>query len=406
MSAVTALEKEENPWRPAHDTMRDSRDTRGISAAAQARPRRIPIAEIPMLTIPQPAKHALEWPEALAKAKQAMSQIDGAQMLTDSFGRKHTYLRISLTERCNLRCQYCMPEQGVNLTPTSRLLTQDEIIRLARLFVDAGVTKVRLTGGEPTVRKDLLEITQRLGALPGLTSLAMTSNGVTLPRMLPQLKTAGLTAINVSCDTLRPERFEVMTRRRGLDKVLAAISCAEELGYDPVKVNVVVMRGVNDDELGDFVELTRQRPLNVRFIEYMPFDDNVWSDKKMVGYKEMVEAVERRFPQGLERQQDPQGEVAKNFNVRGFRGSVSFITSMTHAFCGDCNRLRLLADGSLKVCLFGATEVSLRDALRGGASDDDLRAVISAAVDRKKAAHAGMFELARTKNRAMVTIGG
>ncbi len=223
----------------------------------------------------------------------------------------------------------------------------------------------------------------------------------------PPRHPAGLSAINISLDSLRPDRFETLTRRRGHQRVLAAIDTALRLGYNPVKVNVVVMRGVNDDEVPAFVELTRHAPVNVRFIEFMPFDDNAWgSGSKMVGYREMVAAVRQAFPQGLERLCDPAGEVAKNFRVPGFKGSVSFITSMTHAFCGDCNRLRLLADGSLKVCLFGANEVSLRDAVREGASDEELRLIVSAAVDRKKAAHAGMFDLARTKNRAMVTIGG
>lgn len=198
-----------------------------------------------------------------------------------------------------------------------------------------------------------------------------------------------------------------MTRRskEGHHRVMAAIDSAVNLGFDPVKVNVVVMKGVNDDEVADFVGLTRDKPINVRFIEYMPFDGNVWSDSKMVSYKSMVAAISERFGD-MERLEDPQGEVAKNFRIPGHQGAVSFVTSMTSAFCGDCNRLRVMADGNLKVCLFGANEVSLRDAMREGATNDDLKAVVSAAVDRKKAAHAGMFELARTKNRAMVKIGG
>ncbi|KAK9811433.1 hypothetical protein WJX72_003867 [[Myrmecia] bisecta] len=327
-------------------------------------------------------------------------------MLTDTFGRKHTYLRISLTERCNLRCMYCMPEEGVDLTPGDHLLSSDEIVHVAKLFVEAGVDKIRLTGGEPTLRKDIVELTGRLHALPGLRSIGITTNGIALRRKLADLQANGLSLLNISLDTLRADRFEHMTRRRGHERVLETIEDAIRLGYNPLKVNVVVMRGVNDDEIPDFVELTRHKPINVRFIEYMPFDGNVWSDRKMVTYKEMLTAVAKRFPEGLERLQDPKGEVAKNFRVPGFRGSVSFITSMTKAFCGDCNRLRIMADGNLKVCLFGANEVSLKSALKEGATDDDLRAIISAAVDRKKAAHAGMFEIAQTRNRAMVKIGG
>ncbi|KFM22739.1 Cyclic pyranopterin monophosphate synthase, mitochondrial [Auxenochlorella protothecoides] len=326
-------------------------------------------------------------------------------MLTDSFGRVHSYLRISLTERCNLRCLYCMPDEGVELTPALHLLSSEEILRLARLFVSAGVDKIRLTGGEPTLRKDLVRLVASLSALPGLASIGITTNGLTLGRQLAALRSAGLTHLNISLDTLRPDRFVTLTRRQGHARVLASIQEAIAQGYDPVKVNVVVMRGVNDDEIADFVEMTRHAPINVRFIEYMPFDGNVWSDKKMVTYREMRGAVEAEFGP-LEPILSPAGEVARNFRCQGFTGSVSFITSMTKAFCSDCNRLRLMADGNLKVCLFGANEVSLRDAMREGASEEDLAAVISAAVYRKKAAHAGMFELAATANRAMVKIGG
>jgi cyclic pyranopterin phosphate synthase len=321
--------------------------------------------------------------------------------------RKHTYLRISLTERCNLRCTYCMPAEGVELTPGGALLTAAEVQRLAALFVRAGVTKVRLTGGEPTVRRDLVDIARGIGALPGLETLAMTTNGLALARSLPALRAAGLSALNISLDTLRPERFEALTRRPGHARVLAAIDAALSAGFGPVKVNCVVMRGVNDDEIGDFVGLTRSTPVNVRFIEYMPFDDNVWATSKLVPFAEMrAAAAAAAGPAGLVRLDDPAGEVAKNYRAPGHVGTVSFVTSMTHAFCGDCNRLRLLADGSLKVCLFGASEVSLRDALRSGATDEELGWVIGAAVQRKRAAHAGMHEIAATRNRAMVTIGG
>lgn len=349
---------------------------------------------------------ALDWREVVAAMRASQQTISGERMLTDTFGRRHTYLRISLTERCNLRCLYCMPEEGVDLTPSSQLMTTEEVMRVARLFVGAGVDKIRLTGGEPTLRPDLPELVGRMAALSGVKAVGITTNGIVLDRRMEQLREAGLTLLNISLDTLRPERFEAMTRRRGHDRVLRSIHAAVRCGFDPVKVNVVVMRGVNDDEIPDFVELTRHHPINVRFIEYMPFDGNVWSDTKMVPYRDMVAAVEGAFPQGLERCRDPRGEVAKNFKVPGFRGSVSFITSMTSAFCSDCNRVRVMADGNLKVCLFGANEVSLRDAMRDGASDDDLRYIVSAAVDRKRAAHAGMFELAKSPNRAMIKIGG
>lgn len=328
-----------------------------------------------------------------------------SDMLIDSFGRFHNYLRISLTERCNLRCRYCMPAEGVELTPSSELLTHDEIIRLADLFVSEGVDKIRLTGGEPTIRKDIEDICSHLSNLKGLKTLAMTTNGIVLAKKLPKLKECGLGAINISLDTLVPAKFEFMTRRKGHARVMESINAAIELGYNPVKVNCVVMRGVNDDEICDFVELTREKPINVRFIEFMPFDGNVWNIKKLVSYAEMLDRVRQRF-KDVKRLQDHATDTAKNFKIDDHYGSISFITSMTEHFCSGCNRLRLLADGNFKVCLFGPSEVSLRDPLRAGFDNVGLKEIIGAAVKRKKAAHAGMFDIAKTANRPMIHIGG
>lgn len=328
-----------------------------------------------------------------------------SDMLVDSFGRMHTYLRISLTERCNLRCHYCMPAEGVQLTPNPQLLSQHEILRLANLFVTSGVDKIRLTGGEPTIRKDIHQICFQLSNLKGLKTLAITTNGLVLARKLPLLKQCGLTSLNISLDTLVPAKFEFLTRRKGHQNVIDSINAAIDLGYDPVKVNCVVMRGFNDDEMCDFVELTRDKPINIRFIEFMPFDGNVWSVKKLVPYAEMLDRVVKQFP-SLKRLHDHPTETAKNFKIDGHYGTVSFITSMTEHFCAGCNRLRLLADGNFKVCLFGPSEVSLRDPLRHEASDDELREIIGSAVKRKKASHAGMFDIAKTANRPMIHIGG
>ncbi|KAG8646377.1 hypothetical protein MANES_10G152100v8 [Manihot esculenta] len=302
-----------------------------------------------------------------------------SDMLIDSFGRMHTYLRISLTERCNLRCQYCMPAEGVELTPSPKLLTQNEIVRLASLFVSSGVDKIRLTGGEPTVRKDIEEICLQLSNLKGLNTLAMTTNGIALKRKLPKLKECGLTSLNISLDTLVPAKFEFMTRRKGHERVMESINAAIDCGYNPVKVNCVVMRGFNDDEICDFIELTRDKPINIRFIEFMPFDGNVWNVKKLVPYSEMLDRVSKKFTE-LKRLQDHPTDTAKNFKIDGHLGTVSFITSMTEHFCAGCNRLRLLADGNFKVCLFGPSEVSLRDPLRSGADEPELREIIGAAV--------------------------
>ncbi|KAJ1068572.1 hypothetical protein K5549_005268 [Capra hircus] len=323
--------------------------------------------------------------------------------LTDSFGRRHSYLRISLTERCNLRCQYCMPEEGVPLTPKADLLTTEEILTLARLFVKEGVDKIRLTGGEPLIRPDVVDIVAQLRRLEGLRTIGITTNGINLARLLPQLQKAGLSAINISLDTLVPAKFEFIVRRKGFHKVMEGIHKAIELGYSPVKVNCVVMRGLNEDELLDFVALTEGLPLDVRFIEYMPFDGNRWNFKKMVSYKEMLDTLRQQWPE-LEKLPEEESSTAKAFKIPGFRGQVSFITSMSEHFCGTCNRLRITADGNLKVCLFGNSEVSLRDHLRGGASEEELLRVIGAAVGRKKRQHAGMFSISQMKNRPMILI--
>lgn len=350
----------------------------------------------------QPRKYAT----SCAKVSEAPSkETPVSDMLIDSFGRLHTYLRISLTERCNLRCQYCMPSDGVELTPSLQLLSQQEIIHLANLFVSSGVDKIRLTGGEPTIRKDIEDICFQLSNLKGLKTLAMTTNGIVLAKKLPKLKECGLSSINISLDTLVPAKFEFMTRRKGHERVMESINLAVELGYNPVKVNCVVMRGINDDEICDFVELTREKPINVRFIEFMPFDGNVWNVKKLVPYAELLDRVVQRFG-SLKRLQDHPTDTSKNFGIDGYCGSVSFITSMTEHFCAGCNRLRLLADGNFKVCLFGPSEVNLRDPLRGGVDDLGLKEIIGAAVKRKKASHAGMFDIAKSTNRPMILIGG
>ncbi|KAL6477447.1 hypothetical protein MHYP_G00132820 [Metynnis hypsauchen] len=328
-----------------------------------------------------------------------------SEFLTDTFGRRHSYLRISLTEKCNLRCQYCMPEEGVKLTPRSQLLTTEEVLTLARLFVREGVEKIRLTGGEPLIRPDVLHIIAEMRKLEGLKTIAITTNGINLARLLPGLKKAGVNLLNVSLDSLVPAKFEFIVRRKGFHKVMEGIDKAVEMGYNPVKVNCVVMRGLNEDELLDFVALTEKKPLDVRFIEYMPFDGNKWNFKKMVSYAEMLDHIKQQWP-NLEPLPGDETGTAKAFRVPGFKGQLGFITSMSDNFCGSCNRLRITADGNLKVCLFGNSEVSLRDFLRSGASDEELLQIIGAAVGRKKKQHAGMFNISQMKNRPMILIDG
>ncbi|MCL4129869.1 UNVERIFIED_CONTAM: hypothetical protein GTU68_052204, partial [Idotea baltica] len=277
--------------------------------------------------------------------------------LTDKFGRKHSYLRISLTERCNLRCQYCMPEEGVPLTSRAELLTTEEIIQIASLFVSEGVDKIRLTGGEPMIRKDLVHIVESLSKM-GVKQVGLTTNGILLTRRLKDLQLAGLTHLNVSLDTLIPAKFEFITRRKGWERVMDGLDLALEMGFSPVKINCVVMRGTNEEEINNFVWLTQKKNIDVRFIEYMPFDGNKWSDKRMVNYEEMLKIIRGEFP-NLSRLEDGPNDTSKAHKVPGFAGQIGFITSMSENFCGSCNRLRITADGNLKVCLFGSSEVSL-----------------------------------------------
>ncbi|CAI5770799.1 cofactor biosynthesis 1 isoform X1 [Podarcis lilfordi] len=351
-----------------------------------------------------PSASAEEITSARRKGFLAEHAAPFSAFLTDGFGRQHNYLRISLTEKCNLRCQYCMPEEGVQLTPKSELLSTQEIITLARLFVKEGVDKIRLTGGEPLIRPDVIDIIAQMRKLEGLQTIAVTTNGINLARLLPRLKEAGLNAINISLDTLVPAKFEFIVRRKGFHKVMEGIQKALELGYDPVKVNCVVMRGLNEDELVDFVALTEKQPLDVRFIEYMPFDGNKWNFRKMVSYKEMLDTIKQKWPELEKVPCEEASSTAKAYKVPHFQGQVSFITSMSEHFCGSCNRLRITADGNLKVCLFGNAEVSLRDHLRSNASEEELVQIIGAAVGRKKKQHAGMFNISQMKNRPMILI--
>jgi molybdenum cofactor biosynthesis protein A len=344
-----------------------------------------------------------------------IKQLDALPMpqepLTDKFGRQHSYLRVSLSEKCNLRCLYCMPEEGVPVQPQSHLLSNDEIMTLARQFVDQGVNKIRLTGGEPLLRKDIVDLVGRLNQL-GLQQIGITTNGVTLSKLLPDLVDAGLTHVNVSLDSLDPEKFAKLTRRPPSyhARVIQAIEdCARYLPGRS-KINCVVLPD-NVAELHDFSKLTWRMPIDVRFIEYMPFNDNLWQTDGFVSYQQMKNQIP-----GLERLKDGSNDTTKWWTLppgsgASSLGRIGFITSMSEHFCGTCNRLRLTADGKLKVCLFGKTEVSLRDLLRSGASNDTLLKLIHYSVQKKHfklGGHKDMDDLKAhsNENRPMTLIGG
>lgn len=325
-------------------------------------------------------------------------------LLTDRFGRRHTYLRISVTDRCNLRCTYCMPSEGIEWKPRSEILSYEEILRISRVFVGMGIRKIRLTGGEPLVRQNLEVLVEHLGLLEGLETLAMTSNGIFMKDKAKLLKDAGLHMLTLSLDTLRRDRFAQIAKRDQFDAVMAGIDASLSAGFETLKLNVVVMAGINDDEILDFIDFVKDKPINVRFIEYMPFKDNQWSTAGLMPYADMRRVIESRYELVPCRQE--KSDVGKDFSIPGIQGTVSFITSMTESFCGSCNRLRLTADGSVKSCLFHPAEISLRDALRAGITDGDLSAMIHRAVMMKQEAHPPMADLVQVENRAMIQIGG
>ncbi|MDH3301394.1 MAG: GTP 3',8-cyclase MoaA [Acidimicrobiia bacterium] len=323
--------------------------------------------------------------------------------LVDRFGRIHTDLRISVTDRCNFRCQYCMPSEGMIWLDRSDVLTFEEIERLARLLVErAGVESIRLTGGEPTVRAGLPVLIEKLAALD--VDLSMTTNGATLVRHAPDLRAAGLRRLNISLDTLDPDRFVQLTRRNELERVLAGIDVAVATGFDPVKVNAVLMRGINEDEVVPFLEMGRSKGVIVRFIEFMPLDaQGEWSSERVVTYDEILTTVAQHFDfEPISRGSSP----AERFRYTDGGGEFGVIASVTEPFCDSCDRIRLTAEGQIRNCLFSLDHVDLRVLLRGGASDDDIIAAVAGEVDRKWAGHAiGQVHFLRP-SKSMSQLGG
>ena len=305
--------------------------------------------------------------------------------LVDGFGRVHRDLRISVTDRCNFRCTYCMPAEGLDWMAREDLLTYEELTRVARVCVERfGFDGIRLTGGEPTVRANLSVLIEQLSSLG--VDLSLTTNGTTLTNLAPALVSAGLERINISLDSLKRERFEQITRRDELDKVLEGIDAAVGAGLAPVKINCVVMRGVNDDEIVDFARFGRERGVTVRFIEFMPLDAHgEWTNEQVVTKAEIVAAIGNVFP--LEPVAERESDPAARWRYVDGGGEFGVIPSVTEAFCESCDRVRLTADGMLRHCLFATRELDLRTLLRNGASDGDLAAAITAEVGAKWAGH-------------------
>ena len=324
--------------------------------------------------------------------------------LVDPHGRTVRDLRISVTDRCNLRCRYCMPAEGMDWLPRTYLLSYEEIERVARVCVERfGFDGIRITGGEPTVRAHLPVLVDKLARLG--TDLSLTTNGATLRLLAHDLRAAGLRRINISLDSLRPETFFALTRRHALDQILDGIDAALDAGFAPVKINCVLIRGVNDDEIVDFARFGRERRVTMRFIEFMPLDaDDGWTPGTVVPAAEVVAAIDAVFP--LEPVEVRGSAPAERFTYRDGAGEIGVIASVTQSFCGACDRVRLTAEGMFRNCLFAATETDLRAVLRGVGTDDDLASAIAADVGTKWAGHSiGQVEF-RRPSRSMSQIGG
>lgn len=326
--------------------------------------------------------------------------------MVDSLGRKINYLRISVTDRCNLRCRYCMPEQGVKSLGHEAILSLEDIARLVRIGARLGIRKVRITGGEPLVRKNLTNLIRYIREIPEIDDIAITTNGILFAPMAEELRTAGLNRANISMDSLDSDKFSFITRGGKLEKVQASIKRALELDMHPVKINTVVIKGFNDNEVLDFAQLAVDYPLHIRFIEFMPIGDLLfWKPERMISAEEIKTTMEQHY------KLVPPGEIigngpAKYYNIEGGQGSVGFISPMSHHFCHECNRIRLTADGKLRGCLYGEHEMDLSSTLHRGGSDKELEKLFIETIRSKPARHHMNDGWGERNERKMYQIGG
>ena len=327
-------------------------------------------------------------------------------MLLDPFRRKINYLRISITDRCNLRCRYCMPEEGISIIPHKEILTYEEILRIVRVFGTEGISKVRLTGGEPLVRKGIVNFVSRLSRIEEIRDLSLTTNGILLKEFAQDLKSAGLKRINISLDSLRKERFFQITRKDEFEKVWGGIEEALRVGLSPIKINMVAIHGLNDDEIESFAQLTLRLPLNVRYIEYMPSGNGEeWRKSDIVTIPQIMSRLEnvgKLTPVPSDRWDGP----AKRFRIEGSLGEIGLIGAVSSHFCDDCNRLRLTPDGKIRTCLFSDEEIDVKDLLRTGGSDLDLKERLLMALKRKPERHSINTHQFKKCQRNMSAIGG
>ncbi len=327
-------------------------------------------------------------------------------MLLDPYRRRINYLRISVTDRCNLRCRYCMPEEGISLISHEEILTYEEILRIVRVFAKEGISKVRLTGGEPLVRKGIVDFIFRLSNIPEVKDLSLTTNGILLKEFAQNLKQAGLKRINISLDSLKRDRFFQITRRDDFERVWGGIEQALKVGLNPIKINMVAIQGLNDDEIESFAQLTLQLPLTIRFIEYMPSGNGEeWRESDILTIpqiKTRLEKVGKLLPIPSDRWDGP----AKRFRFEGALGEIGLIGPVSSHFCGDCNRLRLTPDGKIRTCLFSDDEIDIKEIIRQGGSDQDLRTRLLVALATKPERHHINTHLFKKCQRNMSAIGG
>lgn len=328
-------------------------------------------------------------------------------MLTDQFGRNINYLRLAIVDRCNLRCTYCMPEQGLTWIKQKELMTDEEMLRICSIFTEMGIDKIRITGGEPFIRKNSIELIQNISQLNGLTDLSITTNGLLTEQYIPQLKKYGIKSINLSLDTLNNDRFFRITRRNSFDKVMKTLDSLLQ-HHIKVKINTVVMEGENIEDIIPLVTLTKDLPVDVRFIEEMPFNGGTHAISLKWNFVQILNHIKSCFPE-IQKIEDPKNSTSYNYNIPGFNGNIGIIAAYTRSFCGTCNRLRLTPTGILKTCLYEGNGVNLKDEIRMGKTDEELKNIIINSVQSKPKDgwDAEKSSLTTSQNhQSMATIGG
>jgi GTP 3',8-cyclase len=328
------------------------------------------------------------------------------KMLLDNYNRTINYLRLSITDRCNLRCRYCMPEEGVELVEHSDLLTYEEIVKVIEVFAGNGIQKIRVTGGEPLVRRGAVDLVQRITKIKGIKDLSLTTNGVLLKEYAEALVAAGLRRINISLDTLKPDRFAYITRRDRFEEVWEGIEEALRHGLSPIKVNVVVIKGLNDDEIKDFARLSLTYPLHIRFIEFMPLGEgNGWIGREAVPSSRIMEEI-KEIGELIPLGPHANGGPARRYYIKGGKGEIGFISPISSHFCAQCNRLRLTPDGKIRTCLFSDEEIDLKAALRRAESEATIKEILYQALQIKPERHwIGDMRFKKCQ-RGMYAIGG